>query len=338
MREISTYYEFINFEKLMMDSIDKIISAALDGDKVSTARLISMVERGDAHASDILKRIYPHSGSAYTIGITGPPGAGKSTLVDRLLRLFCQNDFSVGIIAVDPSSPFSGGALLGDRVRVNMEHARGDVFFRSMSTGRTMGGLARATKDASRILDACGKQIIIIETVGVGQSELDIAQTTDTVVVVLVPEAGDTIQTLKAGLMEIADIFVVNKMDRPGAETMAQAVEAMLDRTPAKTDWRAPVLATSASLDQGITALYDEIWRHHRYLQTDSRLEIRRKSQLKAELLRSVEATVTEMVTEEFLNEEKIDQLVESVWQKQVDIHGAARKVLDEWIRVVNSR
>jgi len=322
----------------MPDSIEKIIAAALNGDKVSTARLISMVERGDARAPDILKSIYPHSGSAHTIGITCPPGAGKSTLVDRLVRLFCQNDFSVGIIAVDPSSPFSGGALLGDRVRVNMEHAPGDVFFRSMSTGRTMGGLARATKDASRILDACGKQIIIIETVGVGQSELDIAQTTDTVVVVLVPEAGDTIQTLKAGLMEIADIFVVNKMDRPGAETMAQAVEAMLDRTPAKTDWRAPVLATSASLDQGITALYDEIWRHHRYLQTDSRLEIRRKSQLKAELLRSVEATVTEMVTEEFLNEEKIDQLVESVWQKQVDIHGAARKVLDEWIRVVNSR
>jgi len=322
----------------MSDSIEKIIAAALNGDKVSTARLISMVERGDARAPDILESIYPHSGSAHTIGITGPPGAGKSTLVDRLLRRFCENDFSVGIIAVDPSSPFSGGALLGDRVRVNMEYAPGDVFFRSMSTGRTMGGLARATKDASRILDACGNQIIIIETVGVGQSELDIAQATDTVVVVLVPEAGDTIQILKAGLMEIADIYVVNKADHPGAETISQAVKTMRDRTPAKTDWRAPVLTTAASLDQGITALYDEIWRHHRHLQTDSRLEIRRKSQLKAELLRSVEAAVTEMIRKELLNEEKIDQLVESVWQKQVDIHGAARKVLDEWIRVVNSK
>lgn len=322
----------------MMDSIEKIIAAALNGDKVSTARLISMVERGDARAPDILKSIYPHSGSAHTIGITGPPGAGKSTLVDRLVRLFCQNDFSVGIIAVDPSSPFSGGALLGDRVRMNMEHARGDVFFRSMSAGRTLGGLARATKDAARILDACGKQIIIIETVGVGQSELDIAQATDTVVVVLVPEAGDTIQILKAGLLEIADIYVVNKADRPGAETISQAVEAMRDRTPAKTEWRVPVRSTAASLDQGITALYDEIRRHHRYLQTDSRLEIRRKSQLKAELLRSVEAAVTEMIRKELLNEEKIDHLVESVWQKQVDIHGAARKVLDGWIRVVNSK
>jgi GTPase len=320
------------------DSTEKLIAAALNGDKFSTARLISMVERGDACAPDILKSIYPHSGNAYTIGITGPPGAGKSTLVNRLVRLFCREAFSVGIIAVDPSSPFSGGALLGDRVRVNMEHAGGDIFFRSMSAGRTMGGLARATKDAARILDASGKQIIIIETVGVGQSELDITQATDTVIVVLVPEAGDTIQTLKAGLMEIADIFIVNKMDRPGAETMAQSVEVMLDRAPARAEWRPPVLATAASLDQGITALYDEIRRHHRYLQTDSRLETRRKSQLKAELLRSVEAAVTEMISGEMLNEEKIDQLVESIRQKQLDIRGAARKVLNEWIRDVNSK
>jgi LAO/AO transport system kinase len=320
----------------MSDSIEKIISTALNGDKVSTARLISMVERGDPHAADILKSIYPHSGRAYTIGITGPPGAGKSTLVNRLVRRFCRNDFSVGIIAVDPSSPFSGGALLGDRVRMDMEQTRGDVFFRSMSAGRAMGGLARATKDASRILDASGKQIIIIETVGVGQSELDIAQATDTVVVVMVPESGDTIQTLKAGLMEIADIFVVNKMDRPGSETMAQAIDSMLERTPTRDKWRAPVLETAASLDRGITVLYDEIWRRHRYLKTDSRLETRRKCQLRAELLRSVEAAVTEMVVEEFLNEEKIDHLVESIWLKQADIRGASRRVIDEWIRAVH--
>jgi len=253
-----------------------------------------------------------------------------------LVRRFCRNDFSVGIIAVDPSSPFSGGALLGDRVRMDMEQTRGDVFFRSMSAGRAMGGLARATKDASRILDASGKQIIIIETVGVGQSELDIAQATDTVVVVMVPESGDTIQTLKAGLMEIADIFVVNKMDRPGSETMAQAIDSMLERTPTRDKWRAPVLETAASLDRGITVLYDEIWRRHRYLKTDSRLETRRKCQLRAELLRSVEAAVTEMVVEEFLNEEKIDHLVESIWLKQADIRGASRRVIDEWIRAVH--
>ncbi len=317
----------------MMDSLDTIIEAALKGDKLSTARLISKVERGDAQAPEILSQIHPRSGNAYFIGITGPPGAGKSTLVDRLVNLFCRNDFSVGIIAVDPSSPYSGGSLLGDRVRVNMEHAQGDVFFRSMSAGRTMGGLAGATRDAARILDACGKQIIMIETVGVGQSELDIAQATDTVVVVLVPEAGDTIQILKAGLMEIADIYVVNKADRPGADTLAQTIDTVLDRAPRPRERRAPVFTTAASLNQGVEPLYAGIWDHHRYLQEGSRLVHRRRSQLRIELDKCMQETISQMIRQQMSNRDKMDALVDAVLQKRLDIRGAARKVVNDWIQ-----
>ena len=322
----------------MMDSLDTIIEAALNGDKLSTARLISMVERGHAQAPEILSKIHPHSGNAYFIGITGSPGAGKSTLVDRLVNLFCRNDFSVGIIAVDPSSPYSGGSLLGDRVRVNMEHAQGDVFFRSMSAGRTMGGLAGATKDAARILDACGKQIIMIETVGVGQSELDIAQATDTVVVVLVPEAGDTIQILKAGLMEIADIYAVNKADRPGADTLAQTIDAVLDQAPRPRERRAPVFTTSASLNQGVESLYEGIWDHHRYLQEASRLVHRRRSQLRVELNKCMEETISQMIQQQTGNRDKMDALVDAVLQKRLDVRGAAKQIVNDWIQRIREK
>ena len=206
---------------MKLKMIDELVEKSLNGEKLSIARLISMVERKDECAPYIMEKIFPHSGKAYYLGVTGPPGAGKSTTVDRLITMLCKNNYSVGVIAVDPSSPFSGGSLLGDRVRMHVKHDKMDVFIRSMSSGRVMGGLRRTSKEAARILDASGKQVVIIETVGVGQSELDIAEATDTVLVILTPESGDSIQTMKAGLMEIADIFVVNKADRPGAEDIS---------------------------------------------------------------------------------------------------------------------
>jgi LAO/AO transport system kinase len=315
-----------------MEAIDKLIDAALNGDKLSTARLITLVERGDPAGPYILEKISPHAGNAYYIGVTGPPGAGKSTTVDRLVSLFCRNQYSVGVIAVDPTSPFSGGALLGDRVRMNFKDKDQNVFFRSMSSGRVMGGLARTTREAAKILDAGGKQIIIIETVGVGQSELDIAQATDTVLVVLVPESGDTIQVMKAGLMEIADIFVVNKADRPGAENICESIQGMLKQNP-ENKWTPTVFKTTASLNKGIDALYDGIWSHHAYLRQHSRLEQRRKTQLRLELQHRIEEALSEFLWQDFIRDENLDLLVEDAWRNKIDSRAVARRAVADWLK-----
>jgi LAO/AO transport system kinase len=201
-----------------------------------------------------------------------------------------------------------------------------------MSAGRVMGGLSRTAKDASRILDACGKKIVIMETVGVGQSELDIAQATDTVLVVLVPESGDSIQTLKAGLMEIGDIFTVNKSDRPGAENMASSIRSMLDRASLKMDWKPPVYNTSATLSQGIDELYKGLWEHHHHLQKEDRLKRRRKNQLGSELLRKVDDRVFESLRNRMKKKENLDRLLEDIWSKKTDVYSAARRLADQWM------
>jgi LAO/AO transport system kinase len=310
---------------MKLKMIDELVEKCLNGEKLSTARLISMVERKDEYAPYIMEKIFPHSGKAYYIGITGPPGAGKSTTVDRLIAMLCKNKYSVGVIAVDPTSPFSGGALLGDRVRMHVKHDKMDVFIRSMSSGRVMGGLARTSKEAARILDASGKQVIIIETVGVGQSELDIAEATDSVLVVLTPESGDSIQTMKAGLMEIADIFVVNKADRPGAEDISMSIKGMLGRTLQKRDWDPLIFLTSASVNKGIEALYDGIWSHYRYLNQDSKLEERRKKQLKQELHTRIENEFAKILWD-LVDKRDIEKIVDDTWQRRSDPQNAAQK------------
>lgn len=315
-----------------MEEIDRLIENALRGEKLSISRLISFVERGNSHAPYIMEKLYPLSGKAYYIGVTGPPGAGKSTAVDRLVKRFCRDKFSVGVIAVDPSSPFSGGALLGDRVRMNIKNREYDYFFRSMSTGRVMGGLSRTTKETARILDACGKQIIIVETVGVGQSELDIAGATDTVLVMLTPESGDTVQIMKAGLMEIADIFVVNKADRPGAENISHAVNGMLDRGLKERQWRPPIFLTAVSLNRGINELYEGIWQHKKYLHEGTRLADRRKSQIKDELRHRIEIAFSQTLWQDVLQGENIDQLVEEIWRQKIDPRTAAQKIVKVWL------
>lgn len=315
-----------------MEDIDRLIEKSLNGDKRSTARLISLVERGDDTAPYIMEKIYPHSGTAFYIGVTGSPGVGKSTLVDRLVRLFCRNDHSVGIIAVDPGSPFSGGAFLGDRIRMTPRNKDGDVFFRSMNAGRVMGGLASTTRAVSRILDAGGKDIVIIETVGVGQSELDITRAADTVLVVLMPEAGDSMQILKAGLMEISDILIVNKSDLPNSENISSSIRRMLDNSPRKTQWQSPVLSTSAALNKGIDGLYEAIWQHFHFLQKDLRLESRRKSQLKQELLQEIQAGFAEILSKDLFLEKNIDHLVEDAWEQKTAPRAVAQRIIKEWL------
>jgi len=247
-----------------MDLVDRMLA----GDRVALAKLMSRAENEAPDLPEVLARIAPRGGRAYTIGITGPLGAGKSTLVDRLVDKLRVEQATVGVIAVDPSSPFSGGAVLGDRIRMQSHCLDPEVFIRSLSTRGRRGGLARATRQMVRLLDAFGKGTILIETVGVGQTELDIMEVAQTVVVVLVPEAGDTIQVMKAGLLEIAHIFVVNKADREGAFRMKAELEQMLHLRPAAS-WTVPVLLTEANRDHGITELLAAIHAHRRYVASD---------------------------------------------------------------------
>ncbi len=235
----------------------------LAGDPRAMARAISLIEDEDGAGADLLRDIFGRTGHAYLIGVTGPPGAGKSTLVDRLTSEFRRRPATVGVLAVDPSSPFTGGALLGDRIRMQAQAGDEGVFIRSMATRGNLGGLARATADAALVLDAAGKEFVLIETVGVGQDEIEIVRTADVSIVTLVPGAGDEVQALKAGIMEIADIFVVNKADREGADRLVSAIEAQLSlKTYDADEWRPPIVKTIASSGHGVHELVDVIDQH----------------------------------------------------------------------------
>jgi len=261
----------------------------LAGDQRTLSRLMSLLERGDPQAAGILKAIDPHTGGAHTIGITGPPGAGKSTIVDRLTESLRAEGLTAGIIGVDPSSPFSGGALLGDRVRMQQHYLDSGVFIRSVATRGQSGGLPRIVRGMVRLLEAAGTDIVLVETVGVGQTELGIVGVADTVLVVVMPESGDVIQTLKAGVMEIADIFLVNKADREGADQMASAISAMLQLGQTRSGWTPPVLLTSAHSGQGVKELWAKVREHREYLSASSELTKRRGLQRRREFLETVE-------------------------------------------------
>ena len=311
---------------LSMELVEKM----LNGNPQSLARLISLIEREAPEEPEIMKTIFPHVGKARTIGITGPPGAGKSSLVDKLTALMRHEGLTVGIIAVDPTSPFSGGAVLGDRIRMQQHYLDEGVFIRSMATRGSRGGLPKTTPNVMKILDASGKDIILVETVGVGQTELDIMEAVDTVTVILVPEAGDTIQTMKAGLLEIADIFAINKADRPGADYLVAELDSTLHQNPKHKWWQVPVLATQAINDVGINALYEQIKKHGDVLKETGQLEIKRRQQRKKELTQAVEQTVASRLWNIIGQEEQFAYYINKVEEGEIDPYSACKIILDD--------
>jgi len=322
------------------NALAQLLEKMSAGSEVALARLMTLVERDGREVGPILEAIAPQLGNAFTIGITGPPGAGKSSLVDCLAVLMRKAGKTVGVVAIDPSSPFSGGALLGDRIRMSQHYLDKGVFIRSMATRGSHGGLARATKDVIKLLDASGRDYVMVETVGVGQTELDVMGTTDTVIVTLVPEAGDGVQVMKAGLMEIADIFVVNKADRDGAQRMLTELTLMLElkyssRSPseaAQPQWRIPVLATQAVNNVGMEELFQAIESHHRFLTETGELERRRKSRRREELLSRVEYEVRRRLTARAGTDPALKQLIEEVSEGKVDPHAASDRILESAI------
>lgn len=319
------YQKFHSQEVLCMQDL---INRFKSGETRALARLISLLENEDPEHEEILKELYNRTGQANVIGFTGSPGAGKSSLVDQVVKLLRSEGQTVGVIAVDPTSPFTGGALLGDRIRMQ-EHAMDKgVFIRSMGTRGSLGGLAKTTKDVVKAMDAFGFDWVVIETVGVGQAELDIMHVADTVVVVLTPGAGDAIQTIKAGIMEIADIFAINKSDLPGADKIAVEVGLMLEQQQMQKKWTPPVKLVSCLKLIGIDRLVEAIKDHRNHLVETGLLTTKRKERMRSETLEIVNFKWRQKVLKQLESPGRVHDLLQQVVNKEVDPYSAAHAIL----------
>ena len=314
-----------------MTAVAKLVAGVKSGDIPSVARALTLVENRAAAAPDILHALWPSVGRAWRIGITGPPGAGKSTLVAGLIAAFRKEKQSVGVVAVDPTSPFTGGALLGDRVRmVATAHGDDGVFIRSMASRGDLGGLSAAAQEACDVLDAAGKDVVLIETVGVGQTEIEVVDAADTISVVLHPEAGDAVQAMKAGLMEIADVFALNKADRPGADRLEQEILLSLGlRAHDATTWVPPVVRVTATTGEGVDGLMAKLGEHRAALQARGGLDARRSRRIEARIRLLVENDVRERFFVRPEARTRLDALVAEVRAGRTTPYTAARRILD---------
>lgn len=306
-----------------------LAESVLRGSPQAVARLISLVENRPADAIPALRLLHAHTGRGYVVGVTGPPGSGKSTVIDAVVRVVRQEGRRVGIVAVDPTSPFTGGAILGDRIRMQDHSTDPGVFVRSMATRGHLGGLAPATSGAVEVLDAYGCDLILVETVGTGQAEVDIVGASDTVVVVTVPHLGDAVQTLKAGVMEIGDVFVVNKADRGDAERTAADIATMLGLASDRGGWRAPVLLTTATEGTGVPQVVEAIDRHRGYQTSHGLLSGRRQARRRQEILRIVDERLRDRVARR-VGGGRIDALATRVARGELDPYTAAETLLAE--------
>jgi LAO/AO transport system kinase len=312
---------------------ETLAAAVRAGDRAALARAITLVESSDPLAYELVRDLYPDTGRAYSIGITGPPGVGKSSLIGALLRHVRSLERTVGVVSVDPSSPFSKGALLGDRIRLADHFLDPGVFIRSMSTRGHTGGLAEATLQALLLLDASGKDFVFIETVGTGQSEIDVVGVVDTVVLVLMPGSGDSIQALKAGIMEIPDVIAINKLDHPAAKTMLTEVRSVLslDRDRA---WKVPIVLTEAHRGENVPELWEQVEKHRAYLEREGLLEERRRRNLAGEVFAVASVRAKEHLQQAVADDPELRRLLEQVQRRELDPLSAVREIMEKVFRI----
>jgi len=313
--------------------MNELVSGVLNGNPRSVARLITHAENQSEKTSELMKQIHPHTGKAQIIGITGVMGSGKSTLICELTRKYREQGKKVGIIAIDPTSPFSGGALLGDRVRMMELAMDKDVFIRSMGTRGMLGGLTSAVYDVVEILDASKKDVIIIETVGVGQAEVDVVKIADTTIVVVVPGLGDSIQTIKAGVMEIADIFVVNKADNPKVEQTVAEIQSLVDISCFDSKRKIPIVETIAKQGKGIDEMVSEIEKHREHLGETKTFEIQRRLRYEAELVEIIKKQLMSLIFDEEKLKKKIDKLIDKIYSKEIDPYTASEEIIGKILK-----
>ncbi|KAF1682168.1 MULTISPECIES: methylmalonyl Co-A mutase-associated GTPase MeaB [unclassified Veillonella] len=311
-----------------------LVKELLNGSRLALARAITAVESEYDDAIDIMKAIYPKTGRARILGITGAPGAGKSTLTDKVVKQYLQQGKKIGIVAVDPTSPFSGGAILGDRIRMNDLTLNENVFIRSMGTRGSLGGLSKKTSDVVKLMDAFGMDLVIIETVGVGQSEVDIVKNADSTLVVLVPGLGDDIQAIKAGILEIGDVFAINKADRDGCDKLNVEIEMMLDLDSRELKWRPPIKRTIASKDVGVDELVEALDEHFEFLEDSEELAVRRKDRTRDEIIAMINEQIGRRVADVVVKSDDFTSQVNAVNQRENDPYTVVNKVLADVLKI----